>query len=370
MPNTMSPPILMLLSTAFVLNTAAVEATQLTESNAATCGACRCIPPEGDPANATSCPWEEGPERHYKFKPALIDLYKGFQLNQEGMMTQPVIQDEAGNIGACFAFGDELKTALGLVSFPNCDTSSLAGLTADSVCGYVFDSNPTDGICAEKTYRMETFANYTSAVMGGATVSHYGGCGVCSNAQDTATLLEHNGDLEELSYLCGVDFNLQRQEGLDSTTIFTNTIQCFENIGFTSMCSVIRTQYLLANAGACRIQCAADQPWAVTPNDPDTCEKNPCIQCTDTATLQALRAFAGREQTVSGIITNIAQPCDQFPPLNLDPCPGTGALDDSTYAPSSPPNEAPSSSGFYLCHARIATAFTFLLSFGAVWLQL
>lgn len=197
---------------------------------------------------------------------------------------------------------------------------------------------------------------------------HIIGCGVCSNAQDTATLLDHTGDLDEKSYLCGVDFNLDRQAGVEPTETLANLINCVQQIGFTPMCANVRSQHLLVSGGACKVPCAADQPWVNTPNNPTTCAKNPCISCTETpAILNGFRAFAGREPTISGIITNAAQPCDTFPEVNLDPCPGSGALDDTSYAPSPPTNlQAPSSSGFASFHSGGAMAVAALLTIGAV----
>jgi len=64
----------------------------------------------------------------------------------------------------------------------------------EPVCAFVYpeEDMDVDGTCGPKNrqYEMKTYGSFEAAEMDGAVVTHYGACGLCSNARDLSVMMD------------------------------------------------------------------------------------------------------------------------------------------------------------------------------------
>ena len=137
----------------------------------------------------------------------------------------------------------------------------------------------------------------------GATVTHYGPCGLCSSLQDLAVYIRHD-DLTTPVRTCGI---LGLSESDDTN------LQCLLDLGFTPACAQIWFYNTAHTRSACFSLCigALDDPF----NREDG-TLNPCLQCDEDVSGPIFKSIAGRTRRNSGLPSAICRPCDGVARVN------------------------------------------------------
>lgn len=92
-----------------------------------------------------------------------------------------------------------------------------------AVCGVLYDTTTLDANQCPTQYSLETFPDLASAEAAGATMTHWGACGVCSTTQDLAVYIEYT-DLTTLGVQCSAQAALKGFEG---------GVRCYMRVGYT-----------------------------------------------------------------------------------------------------------------------------------------
>jgi len=90
-------------------------------------------------------------------------------------------------------------------------------------------------------YRLETFADAAGAREAGATITHFGACGLCSSVRDLAIYMRYP-DLTEPVRACGL-------RGVFGSPDEVRT--CIEALGFSAPCAQIWWFNTLATRASC-----------------------------------------------------------------------------------------------------------------------
>lgn len=101
-----------------------------------------------------------------------------------------------------------------------------------AVCGVLYDTATLNDNQCPTQYSLQSFADIASAEAAGATVTHYGACGVCSTTQDLAVYIEFT-DLTTLGVECSVQAGIKE---------FEDGVRCYQRAGYTrvrSFCAVM-----------------------------------------------------------------------------------------------------------------------------------
>ena len=170
---------------------------------------------------------------------------------------------------------------------------------------------PEESVCAVKYaddrihYVIATFYSEDAAEESGFIVTHKGHCGTCSTLQDLATYLYHP-DLTTPVRRCSALFWFRPW-----------SINCLENLGFTSECA--QTWYFNAQntAQECFRPCIdawlKDDPF----NNPDG-SLNDCLACDEEQSGPVFKYVAGRTRRNSGIPSAIDRPEEDIYPIIHD----------------------------------------------------
>lgn len=166
-----------------------------------------------------------------------------------------------------------------------------------------FPAHP-DEVCAvlpDKTqpgaYRLETYANESVAAKAGATLTHYGACGLCSPLADLAVYMK-NRDLTGPVRSCA----LKATPDAGSSA----AMDCLMALGFDQPCAQIWYYNALNTRAHCLTPCLADlsKPYQL----PDGA-LNACLQCDEDQSGPVFKAVAGRTRRNSGLPSAICRPC-------------------------------------------------------------
>lgn len=210
----------------------------------------------------------------------------------------------------------------------------------NAVCAFTYTDRVTDlDSCRGRRYKMTTYPDIYSASINGARVTHMGECGVCSNTQDFAALLNHTDSLSEKVDNCSVRQYLEVLAMTDPPThadIITTARDCLmDSVGFTTHCALWYALHRYATTLNClsNEKCNAppigSKPWRG--GAPPTCAFDPDLFCMNSC--DAENDFfggghvIGRHPLVSGILTDQVYPCSllsQFVRSVIvhDPCNG------------------------------------------------
>lgn len=193
----------------------------------------------------------------------------------------------------------ELANPPPLLSADPYDTPDLFPDQADKFCAVT--SEPESPL----QYRLTTYNSLQAVESAGATLTHFGGCGLCSSLQDLVVYLTRTdlaGPVRECAML-----------GIDGTE--AEVITCLQAIGFSPSCAQIwhfNTRYTRQH---CLEPCLAaiDAPY----HRPDG-ELNPCIQCDEEKSGPVFKAVAGRTRRNSGVPSALCRPCATIAPVRHD----------------------------------------------------
>ncbi|HQR30506.1 MAG TPA: hypothetical protein PLL32_08855, partial [Anaeromyxobacteraceae bacterium] len=167
----------------------------------------------------------------------------------------------------------------------------------DTVCGVL----PAATSASPRPYTLVTYASEAAARAAGASVTHFGHCGVCSSLENLAVYMGVN-DLTEPVRDCGIR-NLGDFEG---------NVVCLQALGFDLPCAQIWAYNTANTAAACRSICyqLLGQPYHL----PDG-RLNDCILCDEVQSGAVFKAVAGRTRRNSGLPNALCRPCSEVRPL-------------------------------------------------------
>jgi hypothetical protein len=183
-------------------------------------------------------------------------------------------------------------------------------LEADPYEGTAPPAGDPDEVCAVvraegMTYRVQTFAGEADATAAGATVTHFGACGLCSSLANLAVYMRYL-DLTEPVRACGLEYPNGPPE---------DHIACLEALGFEPACAQIWYFNTRHTREACLAECllAIDEPYH---NADGTL--NDCLLCDEVQSGPVFKAIAGRTRRNTGIANAMCRPCDEVRPLVHD----------------------------------------------------
>lgn len=161
----------------------------------------------------------------------------------------------------------------------------------DEVCGVLDDPS------GPGAYRLHTYASVDAAKQAGASVTHYGACGLCSPLSDLAVYMQHD-DLTGPVRACAL--KAKPDAAVDPA------LGCLEALGFDRPCAQIWYDNALNTRAHCLAPCLADltKPYQA----PDGA-LNDCLQCDETQSGPVFKAVAGRTRRNSGLPSAICRPC-------------------------------------------------------------
>lgn len=155
------------------------------------------------------------------------------------------------------------------------------------------------------SYRLATYASAAEARDGGAIVTHFGRCGLCSSLRDLAIYMRYP-DLTEPVRACGL-------RGVFGTP--EESLACIEALGFSPPCAQIWWFNVLATRARCAEPCFAqlDQPYHLPSG-----ALNACLQCDEAQSGPTFKAIAGRTRRNTGLANALCRPCSEVRPLDHD----------------------------------------------------
>ncbi len=161
----------------------------------------------------------------------------------------------------------------------------------DQVCGVLADKTQPGA------YRLQTYASESAASQAGATLTHYGACGLCSPLADLAVYMK-NVDLTGPVRSCA----LKATPDGGSTA----AMDCLMALGFDQACAQIWYYNAQSTRAHCLTPCLADlsKPY----QSPDGA-LNDCLQCDEDQSGPVFKAVAGRTRRNSGLASAICRPC-------------------------------------------------------------
>lgn len=173
---------------------------------------------------------------------------------------------------------------------------------------YADEPPDTDGVCGivlnEGSYRVETYASTEELEAAGASLTHWGPCGVCSTLENFAVYAA-TSDLTEPVRSCGI----QNPSDIDAN------IACLEELGFDFPCAQIWAYNTRNTRSECLEPCL--QNLGSSYNLPDG-SLNACLECDERESGPVFKAFAGRTRRNSGLASAICRPCASVLPVTHD----------------------------------------------------
>ena len=156
-----------------------------------------------------------------------------------------------------------------------------------------------------RTYTLVTYASSEAASAAGASITHFGHCGVCSTLANLAVYMREN-DLTAPVRACGL---------MPSVDGGNADVTCLEQLGFDLPCAQAWAYDTNNTRNVCIGTCLT------TLNDPYNLPDgalSPCIECDEVMSGPVFKSVAGRTRRNSGLPNAICRPCDQVQPLVHD----------------------------------------------------
>ena len=140
---------------------------------------CWCLPDPGETDEGFCCPDPEGRPMTYEFQVA--DAFRKNRLT----LTDDIVVEPAG----CIEFVEVVDV------FPERNWTECNPLpewdNPEAVCGFIYKDNDEDcGGLVGRDYGLVTYPSWEAAEAAGAVITHYGACGVCSNAHDLGVYID------------------------------------------------------------------------------------------------------------------------------------------------------------------------------------
>jgi hypothetical protein len=171
-----------------------------------------------------------------------------------------------------------------------------------TVCGVLPQG---DAGAIPRAYTLVTYPSTDAASSAGASVTHYGHCGVCSTLANLAVYMSEN-DLTAPVRACGL---MPSVDGGDAD------VSCLEQLGFDLPCAQAWAYDTANTRNFCLGTCLT------TLNDPYNLPDgalSPCIECDEVMSGPVFKEVAGRTRRNSGLPNAICRPCEQVQPLVHD----------------------------------------------------
>jgi hypothetical protein len=190
-----------------------------------------------------------------------------------------------------------------------------APLTSDPYAAAVPPDDPDGTLCAvlpdadasatPRSYTLVTYPSTDAATAAGASVTHFGHCGVCSTLANLAVYMTQN-DLTAPVRACGL------MSSVDGGNV---DVTCLEQLGFDLPCAEAWAYDTNNTRNVCIGTCltTANDPY----NLPDGA-LSPCIECDEVMSGPVFKAVAGRTRRNSGLPNAICRPCSQVQALVHD----------------------------------------------------
>lgn len=172
-----------------------------------------------------------------------------------------------------------------------------------AVCGVLYDMESLDSDQCPTQYRLETYPDKESAEAAGATLTHYGACGVCSTTQDLASYIE-NTDLTTTGVRCSFEAGIKD---------FEAGVRCYQRVGFTRPCATMWVYNAGQTSDFCARTCLKFRAEK-RPNNgpPPQCTLDTCLDCDERNAGPLFAKVAARTRRRSGLISKIARPCEDI----------------------------------------------------------
>lgn len=184
-----------------------------------------------------------------------------------------------------------------------------ADLEADPYAAPPRAPSPPEEVCAVlpspsggKTYTLASYASLAAARAAGATVTHYGACGLCSSLANLAVYMKFP-DLTAPVRDCGI-----KGLGGDEAT----QLACLEKLGLEHACAQIWSYNTDHTRAVCFDTCIAALGAPYQNADGSL---NACLQCDEDQSGAVFKAVAGRTRRNTGIASALCRPCSEVRPL-------------------------------------------------------
>lgn len=157
-----------------------------------------------------------------------------------------------------------------------------------------------------KIYDLQNFKSEKAAKRAGATVTHYGPCGMCSSLKDLAVYIE--------SPSLGAPIRSCAMKGLLST--FDNLVTCIKEVGFSDPCAQIWAFNTKNTKRKCFNACfkgILKQTFGdgAEPFNYANGDLTPCVKCDEDKSGAVFKAYAGRTRRNSGLPSGICRTCEE-----------------------------------------------------------
>lgn len=199
------------------------------------------------------------------------------------------------------SFTFQNPTAAQLAAWESAPIPKMATPSADP-----YDASPAitpmPGVCGVRvstdgSYALESAADEAELSKSGATLTHHGRCGLCSNLADLAVYARET-DLTQPVRTCG----------LAHFSDLAGNVACLRKLGFTAPCAWIWAYNTRHTRKKCLEPCLAalSEPY----HKPDG-SLNACLQCDEDQSGPVFKTIAGRTRRNSGLASALCRPCDQ-----------------------------------------------------------
>lgn len=183
-----------------------------------------------------------------------------------------------------------------LTSDPYADASTVPADPDGTVCAVL----PKGGAGPRpRLYDLVTYPSMQAAGDAGASVTHFGRCGVCSTLANLAVYMREN-DLTAPVRTCGLTANGDGGGNGD--------VGCLQQLGFDLPCAQAWAYDTDNTRRACLGVClsALGQPYNLEGG-----ALNPCLQCDEEQSGPVFQRVAGRTRRNSGLPNAICRPCSE-----------------------------------------------------------
>mmetsp|Transcript_53994 Transcript_53994/g.161619 ORF Transcript_53994/g.161619 Transcript_53994/m.161619 type:complete len:361 (-) Transcript_53994:209-1291(-) len=196
--------------------------------------------------------------------------------------------------------------------------SKSRGSRSKSRASSTFDD--IDEGCCPASYDLKTYINKKEAKKDDAFITHEGSCGQCSTAKDLAAYIDAGNDLPAKVSNCFF-------QNADLTGNVPPDFEVIKNCiigttGFTNGCATAWTIDIFITLTACSEPCLAAFSGMIPNNGPaPDCPLNDCLQCNELIAMPAFLEGARRTRRNSGLLSEVARPCESIARITHNPCP-------------------------------------------------
>ena len=200
-------------------------------------------------------------------------------------------------------------SSLGCTDPPQNQT--LIDLWESAACGVKYNLSSLDDDKCPTEYSLHSYESKKAMLDDGATMTHWGACGVCSSLADLSVYLSYP-DLTTKGTECSLRALEEFQDG----------IKCYQEVGYTAPCAEMWVYNGFNTKEKCLGYCASFTIFKRPNNGPAPyCKLDDCLLCDEQMSGPAFQTVAARSRRRSGLLSKIARPCDRILLVDSDgPC--------------------------------------------------